>query len=114
MTEPVASARSDRAVFGVVFSMLFAFSYSEQLISGLYPVVGQGGQPGWRIAVIVVDAVVLGLVGLMKRSITRTDGDSCRLWVWWWAGVGAGGRLRVERSRRDLPSRQHRPRCLGR
>ncbi len=87
MTNPVASARSDRAVFGVVFSMLFAFSYSEQLISGLYPVIGQGGHPGWRITVLVVDAVVLSLVGLMKRSVTRADGDSPRLWVWWWAGV---------------------------
>ena len=35
--------RGDRAVFGVVFLMLFAFSYSEQLVSGLFPVVGGGG-----------------------------------------------------------------------
>lgn len=87
MSEPVAPPRSDRAVFGVVFAMLFAFSYSEQLISGLYPVVGQGGHTGWRVAVIVVDAVVLGLVGLMKRDINRADGDPPRLWGWWWAGV---------------------------
>jgi hypothetical protein len=86
MSEPVASLRSDRAVFGVVFLMLFAFSYSEQLISGVYPVVGHG-DTGWRIAVIVVDAVVLGVVGVMKRDITRADGAVHRLWRWWSAGV---------------------------
>ncbi len=87
MTEQVASPRSDRAVFGVVFSMLFAFSYSEQLISGVYPVAGEAGHTGWRITVIATDAVVLSVVGLMKRAITRADGDSPRLWIWWWAGV---------------------------
>lgn len=87
MSEPVAPPRSDRAVFGVVFLMLFAFSYSEQLISGLYPVVGQDDHAGWRVAVIVVDALVLGLVGLLKRDITRADGDAPRLWGWWSAGV---------------------------
>ena len=79
--------RGDRAVFGVVFLMLFAFSYSEQFVSGLFPVVGGGGHTAWRIAVIVVDAAVLGLVGLMKRAVTRADGDAPRLWGWWWTGV---------------------------
>ena len=42
MTEPVASASAPIARYSVwSSSMLFAFSYSEQLISGLYPVVGQ-------------------------------------------------------------------------
>jgi hypothetical protein len=87
MTELEMRQRGDRAVFGVVFFMLFAFSYSEQLVSGLFPVVGGGGQTAWRVAVVVVDAAVLGLVGLMKRIITQADGDAPRLWSWWWTGV---------------------------
>jgi hypothetical protein len=87
MTEIGVRQRGDRAVFGVVFLMLFAFSYSEQLVSGLFPVVGGGGQTAWRVAVVVVDAAVLGLVGLMKRIITQADGDAPRLWSWWWTGV---------------------------
>ncbi|WP_018600595.1 hypothetical protein [Mycobacterium sp. 155] len=86
MSEPAVSLRSDRAVFGVVFLMFFAFSYSEPLISGVYPIVGNG-DTGWRIAVIAVDALVLGVVGVMKREITRTDGDTPRLWRWWSTGV---------------------------
>ncbi len=86
MTEIGVRQRGDRAVFGVVFLMFFAFSYSEQIVSGLFPVVG-GGQTAWRVAVVVVDAVVLGLVGLMKRVITQADGDAPRLWGWWWTGV---------------------------
>lgn len=87
MTEIGVRQRGDRAVFGVVFLMLFAFSYSEQLVSGLFPVVGGGGQIAWRVAVVVVDAAVLGLVGLRKRTITQADGDAPRLWGWWWTGV---------------------------
>jgi hypothetical protein len=79
--------RGDRAVFGVVFLMLFVFSYSEQLVSGLFPIVGGGGQTASRVAVVVVDAAVLGLVGLMKGVVTRADGDAPRLWGWWWTGV---------------------------
>lgn len=86
MSEPVAPLRADRAVFGVVFLMFFVFSYSEQLVSGVFPAIG-GGQVAWRIAVIVVDVAVLGLVGLMKRAVTRADGDAARLWGWWWTGV---------------------------
>jgi len=87
MSELAARQRGDRAVFGVVFLMLFAFSYSEQLVSGLFPVVGGGGQTAWRVAVVVVDVAVLGLVGLMKGIVTRADGDAPRLWGWWWTGV---------------------------
>ena len=56
MTEIGVRQRGDRAVFGVVFLMFFAFSYSEQVVSGLFPVVG-GGQTAWRVAVVVVDAI---------------------------------------------------------
>jgi hypothetical protein len=87
MSELGVRQRGDHAVFGVVFLMLFAFSYSEQLVSGLFPVVGGGGQTAWRVAVVVVDAAVLGLVGLMKRVITKADGDTPRLWGWWWTGI---------------------------
>ncbi len=87
MSELALRQRGDRAVFGVVFLMLFAFSYSEQLVSGLFPVVGGGGQTAWRVAVVVVDVAVLGLVGLMKGVVTRADGDAPRLWGWWWTGV---------------------------
>ena len=87
MSELAVRQRGDRAVFGVVFLMLFAFSYSEQLVSGLFPVVGGGGLTAWRVTVVVVDVAVLGLVGLMKGIVTRADGDAPRLWVWWWTGV---------------------------
>jgi hypothetical protein len=87
MSELALRQRGDRAVFGVVFLMLFAFSYSEQLVSGLFPVVGGGGLTAWRVTVVVVDVAVLGLVGLMKGVVTRADGDAPRLWGWWWTGV---------------------------
>lgn len=87
MNDAIARPRSDRAVFGVVFLMLFAFSYSEQLVSGVFPASGEGFA-AWRIIVIVVDAFVLGLVGLMKRAVARSDGDAPRLWGWWGSGVG--------------------------
>ncbi|MEV3902371.1 hypothetical protein AB0K11_08600 [Mycobacterium sp. NPDC050551] len=67
--------------------MVFVFSYSEQLVSQLFPPNDTGGQLAWRIAVIVVDAAVLGAVGVMKRAVTRADGDGPRLWGWWWTGV---------------------------
>ncbi|WP_082690447.1 hypothetical protein [Mycobacterium sp. M26] len=86
MSSSEVRRRGDRAVVGVVFLMLFAFSYSEQLVSALFPDSG-GEQMGWRIAVVVVDVVVLGLVGLMKRTVTQADGDAPRLWGWWWTGV---------------------------
>jgi len=87
MSELALRQRGDRAVFGVVFLMLFAFSYSEQLVSGLFPVVGGGSQTAWRVGVVVVDVAVLGLVGLMKGIVTRADGDAPRLWGWWWTCV---------------------------
>ncbi|MDT5153559.1 MAG: hypothetical protein QOI01_5292 [Mycobacterium sp.] len=87
MPESAAPPRADRALFGVVFLMLFAFSYSEQLVSELFPSSGDGGHVAWRIAVIVVDAAVLAVVGVMKRAVTRADGDVPRLWGWWWTGV---------------------------
>lgn len=86
MSDGVSPRRADRSVFGVIFVMLFVFSYSEQLVSGVFPGIDQAGQR-LRILVLVVDAVVLALVGLLKRAVTRADGDPPRLWGWWWAGV---------------------------
>jgi hypothetical protein len=87
MSDTSAPSRADRAVFGVVFLMLFVFSYSEQLVSQLFPTGESSDDVGWRIVVIIVDAAVLGMVGLMKRTVTRADGDGPRLWGWWWTGV---------------------------
>jgi hypothetical protein len=87
VSEAIARPRADRAVFGVVFLMVFAFSYSEQVVSQVFPSTNSGRELAWRIAVIVVDAVVLTFVGVMKRAITRADGDAPRLWGWWWTGV---------------------------
>lgn len=86
MVELTTQQRGDRAMFGVVFLMLFAFSYSEQLVSGLFP-DASGSQIVWRAAVIVVDVAVLGVVGYLKRQIGCADGDPTRLWRWWWTGV---------------------------
>ncbi len=72
-------------MLGVVFLVLYAFSYSEQLVSGLFPSDGDGGHLAWRIAVIMVDAAVLGAVGLLKRAVTRADGDPPRLWRCDWS-----------------------------
>ena len=57
------------------------------MFPGCSPSVGGGGQTAWRVAVVVVDVAVLGLVGLMKGVVTRADGDAPRLWGWWWTGV---------------------------
>lgn len=85
MSEQALRRRGERAVFGVVFLMLFAFSYSEQLVSGVFP--DARGQTGWRVAVIIVDTAVLGIVGLMKLALGRADGTGSRLWRWWGVGV---------------------------
>lgn len=77
--------RRDRAVMAVVFLLLFAFSYSEQVVSGAFPVIAGGGRPlggcGDRRRCRGIG------FGMMKRVIARADGDSSRLWGWWWTGV---------------------------
>lgn len=87
MTGVALRRRGDRAVFGAVFLMLFVFSYSEQIVSAVFPVISGQQGTAWRIAVVVVDAVVLAAAGLMKRTIATADGDGPRLWGWWWTGV---------------------------
>lgn len=76
----------DRAILGVVFLLLFVFSYSEEIVSGLFQAIGHGETEEWRIALIVADLALLVWVGLLKRSISRDDHGPARLWRWWWAG----------------------------
>ncbi|CAN5864917.1 hypothetical protein BH09ACT7_BH09ACT7_22660 [soil metagenome] len=76
-----------RAVFAVVFLLLFVFSHSEELVVGLVKVLGTDPHGGWRIGLIVADVVLLAAVGLLKGSISRTDGDRPRLWGWWGSAV---------------------------
>ena len=87
MTDVALRRRGDRAVFGAVFLMLFVFSYSEQIVSAVFPDILGSHETAWRIAVVVVDAAVLGVAGLMKRVVTEGDNDTSRLWGWWWSGV---------------------------
>jgi hypothetical protein len=78
--------RPDRAILGVVFLLLFGFSYSEEVVIGLFRAIGQGEPEKWRIALIVADLGILVWAGLLKRSISRTDRGGPRLWRWWWTG----------------------------
>ena len=76
----------DGAIFGVVFLLVFAFSYSEEIVRGLFHAIGHHEPLKWRIAMIVADAAILLWVGLLKRSISRADLGPPRLWRWWWIG----------------------------
>ncbi len=78
----------DRAVFGVVFLLVFVFSYSEEIVVGFFDAIGQPEHPAWRSIVLGVDLLILVAAGLLKRSIARSDGGPPRLWRWWWTGFG--------------------------
>ena len=78
----------DRAVLGVVFLLVFVFSYSEEIVTGFFDAIGEGEHPAWRAAVLAVDLVLVGAAGLLKRRIAAADAAPPRLWGWWWAGVG--------------------------
>ncbi len=84
-TAPLAPSRPDRAVFGVVFLLVFVFSYSEEIVTGVFEAIGQGHNEEWRIALVFVDLAILGGLAALKRSIGRSDGGPARLWRWWWA-----------------------------
>ncbi len=73
-------------VFGVVFLLVFGFSYSEEMVTAGLEATGHEG-PAWRTVVIVVDVVILVAVGLLKRAIGRIDGGAPGLWAWWWAAA---------------------------
>ena len=85
----MAAPRSvDRAVFGVVFLLVFVLSYTEEFATGFLSAIGVEDRGWWRVTVFILDALSLGASGLLKRSIARSDGRGSRLWRWWWAAVG--------------------------
>jgi hypothetical protein len=83
----IVDRRIDRAVFGVVFLLVFVFSYSEEIVTGFFEAIGREEHALWRVAVVGFDVLVLGVTGLLKRSIARSDGGEPRLWRWWWSAV---------------------------
>jgi hypothetical protein len=76
--------RRDRAVLAVVFLLLFVFSYSEEIVFAALEVTGQNHLAGWLVGLVGLDVVVLAVAGLLKRHVTRADGDVPRLWWSWW------------------------------
>jgi hypothetical protein len=42
----------DRAVFGVVFLLVFVFSYSEEIVTGFFEAISHEEHELWRCAVI--------------------------------------------------------------
>ena len=76
----------------VVFVLLFAFSYSEEIVGLVFDLTHLGQHNDWRasfvwrMAIIVVEVGALAVVGLKKRSIERADGSGPRLWRLWWCG----------------------------
>lgn len=73
-------------MFGVVFLLVFVFSYSEEIVTGFFDAIGQSEHDAWRLAVVGFDLLILGVAGLLKRNIERVDGAGPRLWRWWWTG----------------------------
>lgn len=78
----------DRAVVAVVFLLLFAFSYSEDIVFAVLEATGHDHALGWMIGLVGFDTIVLTAVGLLKRLIARADHTAPRLWRWWWASFG--------------------------
>jgi len=76
--------RRDLAVLAVVFLLLFAFSYSEDIVAAVLEATNRDHLAGWMVGLLGFDIGVLALVGLLKRFIARADGDGPRLWRWWW------------------------------
>jgi hypothetical protein len=73
---------------GVVFLLVFVFSYSEQIVGGLFGAIGKAESEAWRTVIIAVDLAILAVAGLLKRAVGRSDGGSSPLWRWWWTGFG--------------------------
>ena len=81
--------RRDRAVLALVFLLLFAFSYSEDFVAAVLEATGRDHVAGWIVGLVGFDVIVLTVVGLLKRFITRADNDAPRLWRWWWISFTA-------------------------
>lgn len=79
----------DLAVVAVVFLLLFAFSYSEDIVSIVLELGGHGESTAGWLALVAFDVVVLAAVGVLKRVIAGGDGDPPRLWRWWWSALAA-------------------------
>ncbi len=76
----------DRAVFGVVFLLVFVFSYSYEIVGGFFDAIGYGDRRElWIVTVFVLEALIVGATAILKRSIARGDGRGPRLWRWWFA-----------------------------
>ncbi|MFI5507558.1 hypothetical protein ACIA48_08830 [Mycobacterium sp. NPDC051804] len=73
----------------VVLLLLFAFSYSEDYVFAILEAAGRDEIVAWLLGLVGFDVAVLALVGLLKRAIARADGDSPRLWQWWWSSFAA-------------------------
>lgn len=87
-TSPATASRSLGApVFGVIFLLLFGYSFSEEIVTAVLEAFGRD-DTGAPAIVIAVDAVILLAVGLLKRTIDRIDGGAPGLWGWWWTGAG--------------------------
>ena len=65
-SSPDVRRTPDRAILGVIFLLLFVMSYSEEIVSGLFEVIGYGDTEEWRIALIVVDLAILVWIGLLN------------------------------------------------
>lgn len=85
--EPVTRSRSLSApAFGVIVLLLFGFAFSEEMVTAVLEAFGRDDSAA-PIIVIAVDAVILLLVGVLKRIVDRIDGGGPGLWGWWWTGA---------------------------
>ncbi|WP_082690549.1 hypothetical protein [Mycobacterium sp. M26] len=86
--------------FGVIVLLLFGFAFSEEMVTAVLEAFGRDDSAA-PIIVIAVDAVILLLVGVLKRIVDRIDGGGpglkrivdridgggLGLWGWWWTGA---------------------------
>jgi hypothetical protein len=81
--------RRDFAVLAVVFLLLIAFSYSEDIVFAVLEATGRDHVVWWFVALVGFDATVLAIVGLLKRFIAKAGDERQRLWRCWWVCFAA-------------------------